>query len=71
VKEQDTCNREIFWSSFSTSTTNLEIAKNSFSNTNGVIFHIQAFSAKLFSFISTEDELLLCPDSRFIVWDLC
>jgi len=69
IKKEYIANRPIYWSSFTSTTNSIQIAKG-FTNPGGIIFVINISSGKNirdYSVIQNEDEILLTPNSKFIV----
>jgi hypothetical protein len=69
VKKEYTVGREIFWSAFTSTTTEMSTAR-SFAGKDGVVFKIKIHSGKvisMFSVLGGENEVLLPPNSCFVV----
>jgi len=69
IKKEYKEKRPIFWSAFSSSTPDLKVAQG-FAKQNGIIIKIKIYSGKIikdYSIIKGEDEILLKPNSKFVV----
>jgi len=69
IKKEYLASRPIYWSSFTSTTNDIKTAQ-SFAETGGIIFVINNSSGKNirdYSMISSEDEILLRPNSHFVV----
>jgi hypothetical protein len=60
---------KVYWNSFTSATTSLEIAKQ-FATNKGIIFKIKTFNAKFispFSVYKNKNEILILPNSTFAI----
>eukprot|EP01106_Pelomyxa_sp_JSP_P017275 TRINITY_DN6915_c0_g1_i1.p2 TRINITY_DN6915_c0_g1~~TRINITY_DN6915_c0_g1_i1.p2 ORF type:complete len:185 (+),score=42.81 TRINITY_DN6915_c0_g1_i1:597-1151(+) len=77
VKHEYYLERPVGWSSFSSATINETIARSSFTggqSGQGVLFKIKVLHGRQLSMFSPypdEDEVLLCPNSKFLVKSSC
>eukprot|EP01106_Pelomyxa_sp_JSP_P010373 TRINITY_DN2767_c0_g2_i1.p1 TRINITY_DN2767_c0_g2~~TRINITY_DN2767_c0_g2_i1.p1 ORF type:complete len:425 (+),score=106.97 TRINITY_DN2767_c0_g2_i1:467-1741(+) len=70
IKEEYTAGRLISWSSFTSSTSDQRVALENFAQGNGIMFRLQVVHGKAiskFSMVQTENEILLSPNSKFVV----
>ena len=73
VKERYTTGREIFWSAFTSTTTDIATAKN-FAQAGGIVFRVRVGDGRLikaYSALPNEDEVLLKPNTKFAVTKPC
>jgi len=69
IQTEYTEDRPIFWSGYTSSTPDIDVAKN-FANEKGIILKIKINNGKVikkYSYITQEDEVLIRPNSKFIV----
>ena len=71
VRSSYTKGRRIRWRAFSSTSEDKEVAKQSFSDADGIIFELQILRGKRLArysyFGDTEGEVLVLPESRFLV----